>query len=97
MPEEQKSPSNPQQAQLVINAPMGVNLLYANGTLVNMSQADVQITLAANGRPTMIAAMSLPTAKTLLLNLDRALKDYERKTNTPIQDLNQLSELLKKP
>ena len=98
MPEnpQQNPPTNP-VSQMVINAPINVQLIYTNGQTINMSQSDAQIIFNSNGRPVIVAAMTLPIAKHLKNSLDTAIKEYERKTNMPIPDISELTELLNKP
>lgn len=97
MPEEPKqSPTPNQPTQAGINIPVNVGLIYTNGQTINLSQSDAQIIFNANGRPVILAAMTLPVAKHLKNSLEKAISEYERKTNTTIADINEVSDLLKK-
>lgn len=76
---------------------MNVQLIYANGATINLSQADIQLSFSVNGRPIIITALALPIAKQLQNALNQALSEYERKTNTKIPEAKEISELLRKP
>jgi hypothetical protein len=100
MPEEPKpSSSNPIQGQNIINVPINLNtqLIYTNGSIINMTQTDVQISFSVNGRPVIATAMTWSMAKNLQTSLLRAVSEYERKTNSIIPDINEVAEQLKKP
>jgi len=96
MPNEPTTPvSNPNPVQQVaIAAPVG--LVYTNGVNLMLSQSDIQLTLTVNGRPSMVIAMGIATAKTLQLNLEKVISNYEQKTGVSVFDLNELADLLKK-
>ena len=85
----------PIQAQSVINIPINLQLIYANGVIINMSQSDIQIAFSVNGRPVIATAMTLPVAKHLQKSLAVAISNYEKKTGVIIGDLVELSEKLK--
>jgi hypothetical protein len=75
--------------------PLNVQLLYANVVSVGLTLTDVHLTAAVNGRPAIILAIPLPTAKTLAIALQTALNQYQSVTKQEILDLPQLSALLK--
>jgi len=98
MPDEPKPIALPPiQGQPVINIPINVQLIYANGAGINISQSDIQISFSVNGRPNIATVMSLPVAKHLQTALSAAISNYERKTDSIIPDLNVIAEQLKKP
>lgn len=76
-------------------ATINVNMVYANGSSLNMTQSDMQIIFIANGRPVIMTALSLPVAKHLKQTLDKALSEYERKTDSIIPDILEITEKLK--
>lgn len=90
---EEPKPQLNIQPQIIMNT----QLVYANTITVNMSQSDVTIVFIANGRPVIGTAMSLPVAKHLQETLEKALSSYEKKTNTKIVDIKEVTEQLKKP
>lgn len=96
MAEEQKNTIPP----VVLNSQqlqLNVQLLYATGTTINISSSDAQIIFNTNGRPLIVAAMSLPVAKQLKAGLEKAISDYEIKTNSIVLDASEIAEMLKQP
>ncbi len=88
---EQNKPQLPQgQINIAVNTPM----IYANAVMVGFSNSDMQLTTHFNGRPTSTIVMPLSAAKTLIEGLSRALTDYERRTETNVIGLSELTEKL---
>jgi len=92
MPDEIKPPINLPNQPVMFNA---INMIYANGTTINISQSDIQLAFSINGKPIIGVAMTLPVAKHLQKSLDTAIKNYETKTGIIIGDLIELGEKLK--
>lgn len=95
MPEEQK-PATAPSGQIVINAQPNLPIVYANGASLALSPGDIQITMAFNGRPISIVAMPLSVARSIQAAIERALNDFERKTDSKIVDIGKVSELIQK-
>ncbi len=79
-----------------INMALSTPVNYTNAVLVSVSVTEIQLTTTINGRPTQTIAMPFPTAKSLILAIEHAIKDYEGKTGTKISELNDLGKLLNK-
>jgi hypothetical protein len=93
-PEETKK-QIPQTQQMIFNTP--VQFSYANGVVVGVGHADLQLTFSLNGRATNIVGLSHSVAKGLALSLAKAISDYEVKTDIIIPDPNSIAESLRKP
>jgi hypothetical protein len=76
--------------------PINVPLIYTNGVTVSLTLTDLHLTAQVNGRPACVLAIPLPAAKSLMQSLSQAIDDYEKKTETYVMDLDELtSKLLK--
>lgn len=95
MPEEQKPVTTP-SGQIVINAQHNLPLVYANGASLALSAGDIQITVAFNGRPVTIVAMPFSVARSIQTAIERALNDFEIKTDSKVMDIGKVSELIQK-
>lgn len=96
MPDEPKPTSIPATPNAANTMNVLTQMIYTNGQYINMTQSDIQIVFNANGRPSYAIVMSLPVAKNLQRSLLKVLSDYERKTNSIIPDINEITEQLKK-
>jgi hypothetical protein len=59
--------------------------IYANGFSLGMTNADAQLILMLFGRPIAVLSFSYTFAKTLSEKLKVLVKNWEDKTNAPLQ------------
>ena len=70
-----------------------VPLYYANGVTVKLTLTDIHLYANVNGNSACILALPLPAAKSLMMAINEAIRDYELKTGIAVIDLQQLSTL----
>jgi hypothetical protein len=85
-----------QQTAQIMQAALrgGLPQFYANGFGIAQTATDVSLVLLTNGNPTGVLSISYTTAKTLLSDLDRALKNFERATNSSLKTAAELEPAL---
>ena len=54
--------------------------IYLNGFVVGQSTSDVTMLIQTNGNPSAILNMSFTTAKSLAIELDKVIKNFEKIT-----------------
>jgi|SRR5208282_6831826 len=59
-------------------------VLYANGFIIFLGQADIGLILQTNGRETHVLNISYTTAKTLVEQLGNTIRNFEEKTGQSI-------------
>lgn len=77
------------QAMAWLNAP--VTRLYTNGFAIAQSNTDLTLVMLANGAPAAIASMSFISAKTLMEELQKAIKILEQNLGQPIPTMEEVA------
>ena len=96
--EQDKNPSQEQPvlSKFPLNMPTSMPFLYANGILVGTTLGDVTMTITINGQATHQLNLSYTTAKTLMVNLQQAIADFEKGTETTVLEMREVSERMRK-
>jgi hypothetical protein len=82
----------PPQSQPPITLP----LIYFNGFQIGISNADVNLIIAHNGKPIAQISLSYTTAKTLGEQLLEAIHDLERESKHTIMSIEDVASFLSK-
>jgi len=93
---EEKKVEQPQQhtqAQL-INMP--IPKAYTNGYNIKLSLSDLIITFHQNGQPFLVMNMSFITAKSLMQEIEKALKSFETNSGVLVPDMKTIAESISK-
>ena len=69
--------------------------LYCNGVQVGLSLSDMSVTIMMDGQGKCKLHMSFTTAKTFALQLNNAVKEFERLTNHSIMTMDDVDKALK--
>ena len=75
---------------------MGIQQLYANGFIINLTAADISIVTLRDNVANATLALSFTTAKTLCEQLGNAIKKLEDLTHKEIMTMSIVEEGLKK-
>lgn len=75
--------------------PTNIPFFYTNGIIVSLTPSDVTLTITINGQPGHILNMARETAKTLIINLNTAITDFETKTGSKVLDMKEITEKMK--
>ena len=77
------------QAATWLRAP--VNRVYTNGFAIAQSTSDISVIMLVNGAPNAIVSMSFISAKTLILELGKALSALETGLGQPILTMEEVA------
>jgi hypothetical protein len=75
--------------------PIQIPFHYVNGFELNISLSDVGAMLMVDGQPQAKLSMSYTTARTLCVQLSKALEMYERITGTELKTIEEVGEKFK--
>jgi len=85
-----------QQEALTAALRGSVPLIYTNGFAIAQSTADMSIVLLMNGNPAAMVSMSYISAKSLLPDLQKAIKLFEEASGQTIKTINELTPEMEK-
>jgi hypothetical protein len=88
-----------QQEQLAIaNAALrgAVPRLYANGFIMAQSNSDISIVMLTNGTATSVVSLSFIAAKTLIVELTKAMTTLEKAIGETIPTMDEIQEKITK-
>lgn len=66
--------------------------LYMNGFIVGQSVADVTLVVQTNGTPAAVLNMSFTSAKSLAVELDKVIKNFESLTGHTLLTMQDIQE-----
>jgi hypothetical protein len=78
-----------QQLMALMRAP--VPRLYANGYAIISSASDISVGLLFNGTPVGVTSMSYITAKSLIIDLQKALGEFEKAIDQKVKTIDEIT------
>lgn len=96
MPDDPTGTSARPPSVQIIGQQLGVQQLYANGFLINLTAADISIVLLRDNVANASISVSFTTAKTLCEKLGMAINKLEAVTKREIMTTDFIEEGLKK-
>jgi hypothetical protein len=91
-------PVDEQQVASIATAALrgGIPRLYANGFIIAQSASDLAVVMLANGTPSSLVSMSFISAKTLSIELTKAISNLEKAIGDTIPTIEEVQEKLSK-
>jgi hypothetical protein len=84
-----------QSAQILQNALSApIMRLYANGFMVAQTASDLIVVMLSNGGPAAVLNMSVISAKSLLVDLQKAIGEFETMTGREVPTIEEMSKLI---
>ena len=85
------TPSEQAQAQARAWMNAAVPRMYTNGFVIGQSNSDYSLVMMLNGAPTAIVTMSFNSAKTLVEELGKSLKNLEKGLDQKILSMEEVA------
>ena len=75
---------------LAVGSP-SVPKIYANGFIIGQSTTDISVVLQTNGSVSAVINVSFTTAKSLAIELDKAIKSFEQITRQKLLTIEEIT------